>query len=364
MRTCPTNRQPSMDTSAQKDNLDVAAVLACDPDPDWLLHLRQRGWTVVPALDQREVEHCAGCFFSWLESCVKVQGAKVLGPTGFRRDQPSTWTRKNMPAAPRGIFKSGFVDAGYETTDAHAPPDVWRWRLREQCAPIFASALGIPAGDLLCSMDGGCFMPPDKSSRPWRPWFHQDMPRALALDPTAKCIQGVVTLTDSTQDDDGGLVVLEGSHLVHAQYVARHEQEGVEWRRADCDDPLLAGRRQVRVGAPAGSLILFDSRLFHCNRPPTGDRPRMCVYVSMQPRSSADSSTLAERVRIYEAGLMTGHWCYGPWMRPNASHVDSTAIGRLPKTIVVPRSAVAVTARGTLGRSVLTPLAARLVGYD
>jgi hypothetical protein len=235
--------------------------------------------------------------------------------------------------------------------------------MRERCVPVFAHAIGAAVDNLLCSMDGACFMPPDKSPKEWRPWFHQDMPRELALDPAVGCLQGVITLSDSTRDDDGGLVILEGSHCVHAQYVARHEEEGIKWGKADCSDPLLAGRRHVRVGAPSGSLILFDSRLFHCNRPPTGDRPRMCVYVSMQARSSADASTLAERVRIYEAGLMTGHWCWGPWMRANIERVDRVRRGHVAKTTVVPLASLGTTLVRRERRA-LSPLSARLIGYD
>ena len=96
-------------------------------------------------------------------------------------------------------------------------------------------------------------------------------------------------------------------------------------------------------------MILFDSRTFHCNVKPSGDNYRMCTYVSMQPREYATPKELQTRIKLYENGRMTGHWCYGHYFKGNPEHPYTRGgINNIPKQIEVAR---------------LNDLRSRLVGY-
>lgn len=138
----------------------------------------------------------------------------------------------------------------------------------------------------------------------------------------------------------------------------RHKSEGITWGPSDMSDPLLADKNIIKICAPTGSLILFDGRTFHCNVHPHGSilredntpRFRMCTYVSMQPRNGATEKELAKRIKLYEKGRMTGHWCYGPWFKETAEH-PHTYGGQNNKPEIIEIAP-------------LNKLRRRLVGYD
>jgi hypothetical protein len=229
-------------------------------------HLQEYGWTVIdlPGWNNSYVSR----FFDWLES---------FG-TAFDRTNIKTWTTANMPAATHGIFKQ-FI--------GHTK---FCWDIRSLCAPAFAALYNIPAADLLCSFDGGCLLKP--KSLPPKHWFHSD---------------------------DGGTLLLERTDQIYTQYLQSHPSYGYKWEVCDMADPLLQNRRLIKICAPAGSLILFNGRTFHQNLPPSpnSETVRMCTYVSMQPRSCASAAELKKRIKLYEEGRMTGHWCYGHYFKAN-----------------------------------------------
>lgn len=293
-------------TKEQKNALaaiDVLQPRVADPDADWLQHLHTHGWAVAPIPDW-DTEF-TDTFFRWLASC----------SPNFNPQDHTTWKTANMPVMLHGILKHYFGHTEMQ------------WKIRELCAPIFARIWGCQPNELLCSYDGGCFLPrpsSDAKLRSFKQWIHQDTPRHLTH---FSCVQGVVNFVKNGRED-GGLVLVEGSHTVFADYMARHPSEGITWEPADMSDPGLTKLPLVKICAPPGHIILFDGRTFHCNVHPSGSvlrddgtpRFRMCTYVSMQPRVGATAKELEKRIKLYETGRMTGHWCYGPWFKETAEH--------------------------------------------
>lgn len=140
--------------------------------------------------------------------------------------------------------------------------------------------------------------------------------------------------------------------------MAKHPSEGIVWGPSDMTDPLLSERALIKICAPAGSIILFDGRTFHCNVHPWGSilkddgspRFRMCTYVSMQPRAGASPKELSKRIKLYEKGRMTGHWCYGPFFKETAEHPRSYGtLNNKPNVIEI---------------ASLNNLRSRLIGYE
>ena len=68
----------------------------------------------------------------------------------------------------------------------------------------------------------------------------------------------------------------------------------------------------TRTPAPKGSLVVFDSRLLHCNVPAKVNRKtprwRYTLYICMTPREWADNKTLQARVDAFRNQRMTTHW--------------------------------------------------------
>lgn len=280
----------------------------CETNIHWKQHLINFGWTVVPI--QGWKSDFTDMFLQWFETCSPV----------FNKNDPSTWLAKNMPTMYHGILKNYFGHTELQ------------WQIRELCVPIFSALWQCDPKDLLCSFDGGCFLPTvhtssKKKDPSFKQWIHTDQSR----DTIGFCsVQGIVNFEDN-HFEDGGLVLLEGSNLKHEDYMKKHPSEGITWGYADISDSLFSSCNPIKVCAPAGSIILFDSRNFHCNIQPFGTpfksdgnpRFRMCTYVSMQPRSGATPEVLAKRISIYNKGRMTSHWCYGTWFKENPEHPHS-----------------------------------------
>jgi hypothetical protein len=276
----------------QKIPVDMLEPKYCDDKLDWLNHLHLHGWATV-AIDNWSSDFVSQ-FFDFLESC----------NDNFKRDDKSTWIKQNMPdkIMSRGVIKHYF---GHNE---------FLWLIRELCLLIFKEIW--QTDELLCSYDGGCFLPPTKIKDYHTGWIHHDMPKGLS---GFCCVQGIVNFIDNGASD-GGLVLVERSQDVHDEYMAKYPSSGIIWEKANIKDDLLKDRKLIKICAPAGHIILFDSRIFHCNVPPTGDNFRMCTYVSMQPRYGATSKELERRIQAYEKGKMTSHWCYGPGYYENAVH--------------------------------------------
>ena len=323
-------------------------------DMDWQDHLAKYGWAVVPVPDC-DPEYYLNKFYEWLEGCspVSVKTIREEKPNyttrsepKFRSNDPTTWLHKNMPENLHGIFKQYL---------AHQP---WQWELREQCYPIFREIYGTKK--LLCSFDGGCFLKPlsKSSTEPavngYKQWLHLDQDRLSQLtdghDPNKmSCVQGLVNLLDCGPAD-GGLVLVEKSHTQFAGYFERHPADGYGWFRVDMSDSELSKLKVIKVCAPAGSLVLWDSRMVHANCPPTSNQPRVCLYVSMQPRKYANEKELKKRIKLFESGRQTGHWCAGHLLKETAKHPNSHG-----NPIVMPEEPFCVPE--------LSSLSKKLVGY-
>jgi len=314
-------------------SIDILQPRTADTNLDWSVHLHTHGWAVVPIT--RWNPNFTKIFLEWFESC----------HPDFRMNDYNTWKSKNMPIMLHGILKHYYGHTELQ------------WCIRELCAPIFARLWNCNIEDLLCSYDGGCFLPSlgeNIKNRSFKQWIHNDTPRSM---PGFSCVQGVVNFEENGPED-GGLVLVEGSHNIFQEYINKHPSEGITWGATDMSDPLLNTRNLIKICAPAGSLILFDGRTFHCNVHPHGSiikpdgtpRFRMCHYVSMQPRSGANAKELTKRISLYEKSRMTGHWCYGPWFKETGEH---------PQTYGGPNNRPPV-----IEQAQLTPLRRRLIGYE
>lgn len=258
-----------------------------DESMDWIDHLEEYGWTTVKVPDL-DVDEAIDAFYTTLETC-RYKGSEEL--TMFRRDKPETWN--DLPPNLHGIFKSNFGHLQF------------LWNIRERCIDVFKEIC--QEEELLVSFDGGCFIPPGKGMS--GSWFHCDQGRLISRDYC--CAQGVVALTPSGPHD-GGLVVIEGSHKIFGDYLDTHPVFGFAWAKVDVSDPLVRDLSIVKVCVPAGHIMLFDSRTFHCNMPPEPEAktPRMVTYVSMLGKSGATPKELSKRKEAFKKQRMTNHWAY------------------------------------------------------
>jgi hypothetical protein len=106
----------------------------------------------------------------------------------------------------------------------------WQWEIRELCASIFSEIWGVKEKDLLCSFDGGCFMPNDskckeKGKGKFKAAIHNDQPNVMK---GFSCVQGIVNFVDCNSND-GGLVLVENSFFFFDKYMKKYPSQGLFW---------------------------------------------------------------------------------------------------------------------------------------
>ena len=171
--------------------------------------------------------------------------------------------------------------------------------------------------ELLVSFDGcGVYRDWRYDSR-WKTkggWYHVD--QNPIKKPDRCCVQGFVSLTNQNETT-GGLIVIPYTHLRFAQIkeLGRRPKDLIMIPR---NHPILDRGRAIGkfIQCQAGDLVLWDSRLVHCNSPafyveerhknePVGFL-RIVAYVSMSPTAFVRDYTL-EKFRQERKLLVTNN---------------------------------------------------------
>ena len=191
---------------------------------------------------------------------------------------------------------------------------VWNIRLEKKVIEVFSKLWNTKPEELLTSFDGVSFhMPPEVTNKGWyrgNDWFHTDQSR---LKKGLSCIQGMVTLYDVNQGD-ATFSYKQKSHLLHEKFFTDNKVESKsDWYKLSKDEmKYFKNCKPKRILAKAGSLILWDSRLFHCGSEPLKERAkpnfRGIVYVCMTPREWASEHNLKKKRKAFENKRMTTHW--------------------------------------------------------
>ena len=237
---------------------------------------------------------------------------------------------------------------------------VWDVRQNPKVAGVFADIWQVNSSELLTSFDGlGVQKPPEytkKYSDPLgTPWHHIDQG---AGKQGLQCVQGFVNLIEGTSED-GCLIVRPRSHLYHqafhetfpghqADWVLLTDQEKAWYDAIAAQSPNsmfdFHGCAPIRVAAPAGSLVLWDSRTVHANATALAQRSipkfRVVIYVCMTPRSWATEKNLEKKRKYLLEGRVTTHWphqvkVFGkvPRLYGDTSFDDSFAIDKAVKKV-------------------------------
>merc|ERR1719326_850961 len=196
---------------------------------------------------------------------------------------------------------------------------IWDLRQNPKIVGLFATLWGVPETDLLVSFDGTSFhLPHEKTNRGYEKedthWFHVDQSYTRN---DFECIQSWVTGYD-TNEGDATLRCFVKSHLQHKAVGRKFNLQGTaDWEKST--DEMVAfyrsqGCHDVKIVAPKGSMVFWDSRTLHYGwRPPKShvrkEPPiRNVVYICMTPRRLAKKTTLQKRIKYFKDGRMTSHW--------------------------------------------------------
>lgn len=277
---------------------------------EFLSYLHEHGYAVVADVaDTTAITSAKSLMWDFLESVPNTQ---------VRRDDVNTWGIQGdwLPSETNGILHGfGFGQSRF----------MWRLRLLPQVKAAFAAVWGTQ--DLIVSFDGGNAFRPWRHNRSWLTqggWYHVDQNAAKQHGQGMVCVQGLVTLTD-VSDDTGGLVIIPKSHTRHLEFCQRSKIARAlgDFVPLPADDPILdLGARLVH--ARAGDLILWDSRTVHCNTPAltalhnrasesaddasARELIRQAGYVCMTPARFATQEVLRKRQDAFVNNISTSHW--------------------------------------------------------
>lgn len=305
-----TPADPDLDDPIQPDDaadelLRTAAgsPQSVSPDAHWQDHLRRRGWAVVPdVISPQQCQAMIDGFWEWTRRTC-----------GAAPDRPESWRSIHNLYPKHGMLLQHWAVGHMQA--------IWDLRDNDNVIRVFQKIHH--CRDLTVSFDGASIsLPPEVTRRGWhrQDWLHIDQSLRRS---GFECVQGWVTPLE-VGPGDATLSLLEGSHLLHADF-ARHVAGPDKTPAAACSpkdwhmlsDPDLRwfrdrGCRRVDVRCPAGAMVLWDSRTVHSGRAPLRNRPkpnpRMVAYISMMPRRLLTPAEKKKKRKALLEGRTTNHW--------------------------------------------------------
>ncbi|MEL6345431.1 MAG: phytanoyl-CoA dioxygenase family protein [Myxococcota bacterium] len=254
----------------------------------WTAFLHEHGYAVVAdVLTKEQVSEAVTAMWGIMEALGNV-----------RRDDPRTWVASKMWPP--------MLHGGMIQYLGHTPV---QWALREQCATVFSKYYDVPVDQLATSFDGLCFM-----SGRRRYQRRGDLISFLHTDQSPLrrgewSIQGVVNLGDAGPDD-GGLVVVPGTHREHEAFFTGHPRsdQKSDWYKLSDAEKAPYQDRALKVCAEPGDVLLWDSRTLHCNTVPTRpDAARICAYVCQLPQHRVPPHIRQKRQDAYDQRRTSSH---------------------------------------------------------
>ena len=135
-------------------------------------------------------------------------------------------------------------------------------------------------------------------------WDHgirlMSVEEAKAARPTPGSLQGVLYLVD-TPAANGAFVCVPGFHKKLDDWLDTLPEDGEDPAKQD-----LLALGTTRVGASAGDLVIWDSRLPHTAALNRGHAPRVAQYITMSP--AAEDQSLENRKGRIEWYEQRGAW--------------------------------------------------------
>lgn len=189
---------------------------------------------------------------------------------------------------------------------------IWEARMEPGVVEKFEELWG--TDELLVSFDALNVTLPNRPNKQNRgAWQHVDQsPNRKGLH----CVQGLLNLSESGEDD-GGFLVYPGSNKLIEEFFET-QTDKASWTSKDyyqftqdqLDWFLQRGIRPVKVCASPGDLIIWDSRTIHqgCEPSPESRVTRTVIYVTYTPARMAKPEALEMKAKIFHSWQGTTHW--------------------------------------------------------
>ena len=230
------------------------------------------------------------------EGYVVVQGAvppeQVARTTDFLwsfqeldRHRPDTWDH----AERRGHEMKELNGSGM--VEAYQNQALWDNRQTQRVYDAFVDIWD--RADLWVSIDRATLNTPTRGARRFPGFIHWDAD--TTLDPLPVNVQGVLALSDTTEEG-GGFQCIPQLFEHFAAWRATAPKERDPWRPALDTVPWPV----KFIALKAGDLLIFNSLLAHGIRPNTSaDQVRLAQYIAFTPANEADTALRDARVAAW-----------------------------------------------------------------
>jgi hypothetical protein len=244
--------------------------------PEDLTFFEANGYIVVPNVISEETRKAV------LQACWEF--------LGMNPNDPTTW----YPTDRKGSL-----------VYLHQHQALWDVRQSPRLYGAFVDIYGTEK--LWVSMDRATMKPPLDPRYPHyndQGFVHWDLDTSKPL-PTARFVQGVVALEDTTEEM-GGFCCIPGFHRGLADWIAEQP--------ADCNphfpdlDRLPAGMRVTPIPMKAGDLVIWDRLLAHGNGANHGRAPRLAQYVTMYVAQEDNEEARQERIACWRDRHAPSYW--------------------------------------------------------
>jgi len=241
-----------------------------------LSDLKEKGYCVIPnVLSHDEILHSTKSFKEWYTSTPSLK----------------TFHEK---IDPHGIFKYHQVGHQYFA---------WYLRTRPKIIEVFQQIW--QTKELVVSFDGCCYIQNGLNKKD-KVWTHTDQ---SSNNSELTCYQSFVSLTSNEKTT---LIVYEGSHLFHEEYFKDKLKTSTNWNLIDHEtlDNMKATKKILKVDS--GSLVIWDSRIFHQNCYGSPSEERLVQYVSYLPKNHIKNTKAIQlkRFKYFIEKRTTSHWAY------------------------------------------------------
>jgi len=224
------------------------------------------------------------------------------------RDDPLTWDNNNWMRK-FGDVKNGFVN-GFSETEVR---ESWNNRQNPNIYELFCNILG--RDDLWVKFDRYGLMRPTKDIKIKAPttrlidrpewltvenWLHWD--QNPWRQPQFKGVQGLLALSDSTENT-GGFICVPGSHHIFTAWAQHYidNSSGVEFVQISSEDPIKNFAQKITLRK--GSFIIWDSRTLHANYANRSSVFRVVQYITYFPAildSEDENEGDTKRMRVFQ----------------------------------------------------------------
>lgn len=271
---------------------------------NWQVDLREKGYAIIP--DVLTSDECLNLENGFWNFWRRLSGGRLM------KEDSETWKTIFEFFPLHGMLSQHFSIAHMQ--------EIWNVRSHKRVKSVFATIWGTE--DLVVSFDGASTsLAPEVTGRGWHrnDWLHLDQSTQRN---DFECVQAWVTAED-VGPGDGTLMVLEGSHKLHAKFAEHFCLKGDKNYRADWlkltpeQDQWYRdqGCAQIAVECPKGAMVLWDSRTVHAGRSPVkgraAPRNRFVAYVCMMPASHLKKIERNKKQRACLEGRVTNHWAAG-----------------------------------------------------